>query len=46
VSFKEKNLKKTEKIVHNLSGKEHKSFMKMLQIGKGGSKGDQHEVFL
>jgi hypothetical protein len=42
-----KNLKKLQKIVWNLSGKEHKSFMEMLQREElGGSKGDQYEVFL
>jgi hypothetical protein len=42
-----KNLKKLDNIVHNLSGKMCKRFMEMLQRGElGGSKGDQHEVFL
>jgi hypothetical protein len=43
----EKNLKKLQKILQNLSGKERKRFMEMLQREKlGGSKGDQYEVFL
>jgi hypothetical protein len=42
-----KNLKKLQKIVWNLSGKECKIFMEMLQREElGGSKGDQYEVFL
>jgi hypothetical protein len=42
-----KNLKKLDKIVRNLSAKERKIFMKMLQREEiGGSKGNQHEVFL
>jgi hypothetical protein len=41
-----KILKKLEKIIRNLSGKENKNLMKMFQIGEGGSKGDQHETFL
>jgi hypothetical protein len=42
-----KNLKKLNKIVHNLSAKDHKKFMEMLQIEElGGSKGNHHEFFL
>jgi hypothetical protein len=42
-----KNLKKLNKIVRNLSAKKCKSFMEMLQREElGGSKGNQHEVFL
>jgi hypothetical protein len=42
-----KNLKKLDKIVCNLSAKECKIFMEMLQREElGGSKGNQHEVFL
>jgi len=40
-------LKKLDKIVRNLSAKEHNFFMEMLQREElGGSKGNQHEVFL
>jgi hypothetical protein len=42
-----KNLKKLDKIVCNVSGKECISFMEMLQISElGGSKGHEHEVFI
>ena len=43
-----KNLKKLDKIVNNLSGNNRKRFMKMLQIEEllGGSKCNAHEVFL
>jgi len=42
-----KNLKKIDKMVRNLSAKEHKIFMEMLKKEElGGSKGNQHEVFL
>jgi hypothetical protein len=42
-----KNLKKFNKIVYNLSEKEHKRFMEMLQREElVGSKGNQHEFFL
>jgi hypothetical protein len=42
-----KNLKKLNKIVGNLSAKERKIFMEMLQREElGGSKDNQHEVFL
>jgi hypothetical protein len=38
-----KNLKKIDKIVCNMSVKERKSFMEMLQREEtGGSKGNQH----
>jgi hypothetical protein len=40
-------LKKLDKIVHNLSEKERKRFIEMLQREElGGSKGNQHEIFL
>jgi hypothetical protein len=42
-----KKLKKIDKIDRNMSEKEHKIFMEMLQREElGGSKGNQHEVFL
>jgi hypothetical protein len=42
-----KNLKKLDKMVHNLSAEENKIFMEMLQKEElGRSKGNQHEVFL
>jgi len=42
-----KNLKKLDKIVRNLSAKERKRFMEMLQReGSSASKCNQHEVFL
>jgi hypothetical protein len=45
--MRSKNLKKQNKIVHTLSVKESRIFIEMLQRWKlGGSKGDQHEVFL
>jgi hypothetical protein len=38
-----KNLKKLDNIVRNMSAKEHKIFMEMLQREKrGGLKGNQH----
>ena len=49
ISVKEsKNLKKLNKIVCNLSEKECKIFMEMLQREEllGGSKDNEHEVFL
>lgn len=45
--YAEKKLQTLDKIVCNLSGKERKFFVETLQRGeRGGSKGDQHEVFL
>jgi len=38
-------LKIFEKIVYTLSGKESKSFMKMLKTREGGSKCDKHDFF-
>jgi hypothetical protein len=47
VSCREKNLKKLDKIVRNMSAKKIKRFMEMFQRQElGGSKGNQHEVFL
>jgi hypothetical protein len=42
----EQNLKKLDKIVRNLNGKKHKSFMEMLQrVELDGLKGDEYEFF-
>jgi hypothetical protein len=42
-----KSFKKLDDIFHNLSAKDHKRFMEMLQREEtGGSKGNQLEVFL
>jgi hypothetical protein len=42
-----KNLKKLDKIICNLSAKDRKICMEMLQREElGGLKGNQHEVFL
>ena len=42
-----KNLKKLDKIVHNLSEKERESLREMFQRGEllGGSKGNAYKVF-
>ena len=42
-----KKLKKLDKIVHNLSQKEHESFREILQRDEllGGSKGNVYEIF-
>jgi hypothetical protein len=40
-------MKKLQKIIQNLSGKEHKSVMEMFQKDElYGLKGDQYQVFL
>ena len=42
-----KNMRKLQKIIRNLSGKENKSFMEMFQKEElCRLKGDQYEVFL
>jgi hypothetical protein len=42
-----KNMKKLQKLVYDLNGKENIFFMKRFQGRElGGSKGDQYEVFL
>jgi hypothetical protein len=43
----ESNLKKLDKVLHDLSEKDRKIFMKMLQREElGRSKGDRHKKFL